>query len=289
MTTEISFDSVASGFPYHAALIQLAASSGGSPGHGHADYTEFVFVVNGSVRHCVNGMEQRLSRGDLVLVRMSDVHAFVLDYGSSVEFINVALPMGTWRSLALASGLPADLFDHNVAPPIVGLTRDGLARTETAFRGVLENFHEGPHGLALTQFWAIAVEALVERDGANDDRTIPPWLVDACQAMSDERNLRGGVSRLAALAAVSRGHLARTTRAHFGQSPVEYVSELRLTRAATLLTSTIDPVGTIAKRCGFSSTSYFSRQFTQKYGISPRAYRQRRQQESSRLLWPMTN
>lgn len=124
---------------------------------------------------------------------------------------------------------------------------------------------------------------MLDRVGVEDDASAA-WLITACRAMAAEENLRAGVPRLAELAAVSRSHLARTMQATFGHSPVEHVTELRLTHAAALLTSSDEPVGSIAQRCGFASVSYFSRQFSNRFGISPRPYRTQRVNDQQRLL-----
>ena len=93
--------------------------------------------------------------------------------------------------------------------------------------------------------------------------------------MTIEDNLRAGLPRLLTLAMVSHGHLSRMMRQHYGCTPVEFVTSSRLAHAATLLTSTTAPVGRISDRCGFASQSYFSRRFSDQFGVSPRLYRDR--------------
>lgn len=89
-----------------------------------------------------------------------------------------------------------------------------------------------------------------------------------------EDNLRAGVGRLVHLAAVSHGHLARSLNLHHGTTPVAFVNQRRLHHASLLLTTTNESIGRIAERCGFSSQSYFDRRFSERFGCTPRAYRQ---------------
>lgn len=56
-------------------------------------------------------------------------------------------------------------------------------------------------------------------------------------------------------------------------SPVSYLIQYRLTRAASLLTSVDISVVRIAERCGFENNSYFCRKFREFYGCSPLEYR----------------
>lgn len=282
----LRYGTVAPALPFHAAHIQIAAGVTGTPPHGHADFVEFMLVTDGSVVHHVNGVEQLLDVGDLVLVRTSDVHSFWTPATNGVKFINVAIPVFAWRALAVACDVPADGLASGAVPPSVPAAHDRSVEVSDAMHGALAAFHRGPAGLDRARLWVAATAALTARGHAEAEPPWPAWLTDAATKMTEEHNLRGGVDRFADLAAVSRGHLARMVRAAYGQSPVEYVTALRLARAAALLSSGGEPVGTIAKRCGFSSLSYFSRKFTQAHGLSPRAYRRAVARQADTIVWP---
>ena len=53
----------------------------------------------------------------------------------------------------------------------------------------------------------------------------------------------------------------------------EYLTFIRLQRAALELVSTADSVTEIALRCGFSDGNYFKDAFKKKYGVTPSKYR----------------
>ena len=72
---------------------------------------------------------------------------------------------------------------------------------------------------------------------------------------------------------MSRGAFAEHFREAFGRTPIDSLREIRLRRAAQLLTATDLPVKTIASRVGFESRSYFSRAFKDFAGIDPAGYR----------------
>ena len=54
---------------------------------------------------------------------------------------------------------------------------------------------------------------------------------------------------------------------------VNYVNELRLTRAAMLLTTTDNPIIEIAGQSGFNNISNFNRAFKMYYDMTPSKYR----------------
>jgi AraC family transcriptional regulator of arabinose operon len=80
---------------------------------------------------------------------------------------------------------------------------------------------------------------------------------------------------LAERVCLSPSRLAHLVKAQTGATLLEAITRMRLREAARLLEFTDRPVRAIAEDVGFSSPWYFSRRFTQRYGLSPRAYRAR--------------
>ena len=72
---------------------------------------------------------------------------------------------------------------------------------------------------------------------------------------------------------LSYAHQCRVFKQCYGISPLQYVTELRMTRIKNLLRDTDYPVSRIADMAGFESLGYFSRCFKNNAGVSPRAYR----------------
>ncbi len=58
-----------------------------------------------------------------------------------------------------------------------------------------------------------------------------------------------------------------------GLSPKQYQLEVRMERAARLLTESELPVGAIAEQVGYDSIYHFSRQFKRTFGVAPAHYR----------------
>lgn len=81
------------------------------------------------------------------------------------------------------------------------------------------------------------------------------------------------VESLAELAAMSRSSFARRFGEIFDQSPIDFVTRVRLRLAAHLLVTTDVPVKLIAQTVGYQSRSYFSRAFRAAYGQDPAGYR----------------
>jgi two-component system response regulator YesN len=70
-------------------------------------------------------------------------------------------------------------------------------------------------------------------------------------------------------------HLARQFRRQTSQSVFQFVRDVRINHAKTLLLDPSQTLTTIATRCGFNSLAFFSRTFKKTTGHSPSRYRER--------------
>lgn len=71
---------------------------------------------------------------------------------------------------------------------------------------------------------------------------------------------------------LSRIQLYRKVKALFGLSPIDIIRSFRLSKSAILLKEKRLTVSEVAYECGFSSPSYFTRCFKEKFGVSPSTY-----------------
>lgn len=83
------------------------------------------------------------------------------------------------------------------------------------------------------------------------------------------------VVRLCADIGMSRMTLYRKLQSLTGQSPNEFIRDIRLKSSARLLLSHPDlSIAEVADRVGFSSANYFAKCFKAKFGVQPTVYRQ---------------
>jgi AraC-like DNA-binding protein len=68
-------------------------------------------------------------------------------------------------------------------------------------------------------------------------------------------------------------HYQREFSALFGQTPAEFMRELRLARAKQLLLRSGMPVAEICCEVGYSSRTTFTREFARKHGEPPAEFR----------------
>ncbi|MEO7213847.1 two-component regulator propeller domain-containing protein [Mucilaginibacter sp.] len=80
------------------------------------------------------------------------------------------------------------------------------------------------------------------------------------------------VEKLSKYVGMSRGSLYNKLLELSGYTPVEYIRQVKLEKAAALLETSDYNVAQIAYMTGFGTPSYFSRTFKSKYGVLPSEY-----------------
>lgn len=83
------------------------------------------------------------------------------------------------------------------------------------------------------------------------------------------------VAQIARVANLSPFHFQRMFRHAFGQTPMQFLQEQRLTAARRLLLTTDHSVAAVCLAVGFESHGSFSWLFHKRFGLSPRSFRAR--------------
>ncbi|MGE0791582.1 MAG: helix-turn-helix transcriptional regulator [Sandaracinaceae bacterium] len=126
----------------------------------------------------------------------------------------------------------------------------------------------------------LAVEAIVEavlvtllRATPHESRRTPtdPRIAAAVERIRAEHASSLAVDDLARTASMSRYHFSRLFREQTSMSPYQYLTQVRLERAAELLRSD-RTVTAAAIDAGFRDLGRFARAFRDRYGVSPSEY-----------------
>lgn len=80
------------------------------------------------------------------------------------------------------------------------------------------------------------------------------------------------INQYAKISGVSSCWFIRCFRTYTGKTPVEYLTEIRMSKAKELLYSSSFTIGEIAQNIGYQDALYFSRIFKKAVGLSPQNY-----------------
>lgn len=81
------------------------------------------------------------------------------------------------------------------------------------------------------------------------------------------------LTKVAEAAFLSPNYLSQLLKKHTGQAFVDWLTSRRMEKARDLLSHTSERVSSIAHQVGFLDEAYFTRRFSQRFGISPTGFR----------------
>ncbi len=270
------------------AFKAIRSSGFDCPWHVHAEY-ELILVIEGHGYRIVGDNISRLSAGDLVLVGPGLPHIWQDEPFSGprasvhfllIQFEDKLIGDGLLRLPAME---PVRRLLHraNRGLHIVGQTHAKVA--------ALMNHMANVKGMErVLHFLSI----LVILAGSEDCRPIASAGFTADTSLYDEERMDrvfqflnsqvGRAVRLAEAARIvhlSEGTFSRFFRLHTGKTFPEFVNELRIGRACSLLMEDNLNITEVAFECGFTNLSNFNRQFLKLKGLSPREFRLQLQQK----------
>jgi transcriptional regulator GlxA family with amidase domain len=120
---------------------------------------------------------------------------------------------------------------------------------------------------------------------AGGTRIGPGALERARRWLEERTELPYDLNAVAQAAATSPRSLLRHFRAAHGHSPLQYLHQLRATRARMLLETTYLGIDAIAEACGYRDAAMFRRIFRAATGLTPSDYRDRFRLRTPRRDW----
>ncbi|NDV81940.1 two-component regulator propeller domain-containing protein [Bacteroides sp. 51] len=114
-------------------------------------------------------------------------------------------------------------------------------------------------------------EKIVKIERKSNDEILIEKIMKTINEHLDDPNLN--VEMLAANAGMSRVHMHRKLKELTNQSARDFIRNIRLKQAATLLSEKKLTVSEVAYATGFSNISHFSSSFKELYGMSPTEYK----------------
>ncbi|GAA1596916.1 GlxA family transcriptional regulator [Actinoplanes couchii] len=174
---------------------------------------------------------------------------------------------------------PAALVDDSVL-----YVRDGAVATSAGIASGIDlalALVEDDLGPAVAAAVARELVVHVRRNGSSAPQSpflsrrdhLDPVVHRVQQLLADRFAEAHTLPSLARAAHVSVRALTAAFTAATGVTPLQYQQELRIGHAGNLLTATGRPIDDIARDCGYADARHFRRLFTERHGVSPRAFR----------------
>ena len=117
------------------------------------------------------------------------------------------------------------------------------------------------------------LEGSIEQPSASAKDVVPTIVLKAIDYLNVNYSDKITLDDLAEVFFVSKGTLIYNFKKYTNCSPIDFLLNVRLTKAKEFLLNTKKSVEEISELCGFSSSNYFGLIFKQKEGLSPANYR----------------
>lgn len=263
---------------FHFTRGMLPKSAPRNP-HGH-DHFELFWLYHGEARHMVNGHRQKLSEGDVILIRPQDIHS-LQGKGEETHFVNIIIPPEVIQGLATRHPGLREYFFNETADIPETYHLDSRELVDLSARAkALEGGPRTPLPLEAFLLTFFASQLKGEERGLR--REVPKWLRTACNAAHAPDVFREGAAGLVRASGKGHAHVSRVMRKTLDQTPSDYVNEIRMAHAADRLVGSSDGLAEIAQDCGLENMSHFHRLFRKHHHMTPRAFRLRYQRDAIR-------
>ena len=178
-----------------------------------------------------------------------------------------------------AAGLLQDGMEFFTSPPVLRILPEESSReAESLAQESLEIQRQRRSGCSLAVLETFLAAARLALQAGAEPSGIEPKIALTLMFMEENYSRDITLNDLAGLIGVSISHYRRNFRRVLGFSPIDFLLDLRLDRAAALLSETGLPIAETASRTGFGDANYFSRLFSRRKGCSPRRWRQSRRE-----------
>ncbi|MBQ7938524.1 MAG: AraC family transcriptional regulator [Oscillospiraceae bacterium] len=254
------------------------------PWHWHDEF-EANIIESGTAVLKLEGEEYHLKAGDGYLINSETLHSL-----SSLDNSHCKIKSMIFRKDVIG-GKPGSLFWTKYVSPVTerrdfygwvlkkDLTwqkeiLDSLKKIFSLFESEEDDFEIKTREL-LSKILSVTVKNLPPENPENKKTTqnniskIKVMLLYIWQNYSKAITL----SDIANAGAASKNDCMLCFAETVGTSPIQYLKNYRLEKAAEYLTFSEKKVSEIAELCGFQDKSYFSKSFFQKFGQKPLDYR----------------
>jgi len=223
---------------------------------GMKNFVQFFWCVKGEGELFLEGEWMPMHPGDVVYRLPMEEHRLRSRNGEW-EYRWIAFDGPGARDFMLSYGYPRTCFHAGICPHELFISFENHLRDRTPY--------------AWRQMVADVVSILAAAGGCNEESSLENRIlretIRICKENFGNPNLN--VNALAERLEIDRSTLRRIFRKKMNQLPSEYLSQLRLQHAFSMLKQTFLPLSEIACRSGFQDVNYFCRVIRKSTGRTP--------------------
>mgnify|MGYP002517548809 CR=1 FL=1 len=253
--------------------------------HWHEEF-EYILAIKGQLTVNVNKAQLILQTGQGVFINSGVLHAV-----EQAEKEDALLHSGVFQP-RLVGGMDTIFWQKLIRPLLqpgapayflLDKTMDWQQQVLACLHDAWQAVAEEPPGYEnevryqlSSALWQLSAQCTADRTKVSQQEQIAAERMKKMLRFVEEHYAEElTVERIATCVALSESACLRSFRQLLGITPIQYVKQFRVEKAAEMLRTTRLKTGEIGAECGFADGSYFIKTFREIKHCTPKEYRQR--------------
>lgn len=243
----------------------------GGHSYGPRYYNQYSahFIISGKGTYIADGKSYNLHAGEGFMIIPNMLITYIADEEDPWEYIYANFTGADSKSLVQSAGLGEEnvIFSYEMTEEMIkDLNRMREYSADASAKGY-----------DVTGCFLLAMSRLVRAESERRSGALLPehYIRRALSFIDDNYHNNIKISQIAANIGVDRTYLYKIFKKNLNISPVKYLKNYKLDRAAALMEHDGITLEDIALSVGFCDTSHFSKSFSKKFGVTPGEYRRR--------------
>ena len=256
------------------------------PKHRH-NHVEVIYMCQGTTTHIIDGNQVVLEEGDLLFLNQNAEQEILPAKETDIavnfivlpEFFNMAFEMMGEENNVLKEFLVGTLCRKNELASYLYFHVSEILPIQNLIENMVWTiFYDMTNKRSCNQITMglLLLQLLNYMDKMETGSTrFDTELAGTVLNYIEEHYKNGSLTELAEMMRYDVYWLSREIKKRTGKTYKELLQAKRMSQAAYLLTSSAIPVTDIIESVGYDNTSYFYRKFRERYGMSPKEYREK--------------
>lgn len=237
--------------------------------HLHLD-PEVIYVMEGEADITVDDTEYHLSHKDFILINASRRHSYQVDQKSLIGSLHLPYRL-------ISAHVKSDAFFVDINSVTAG-NRQDLSEIAKILEELFLSGYDSKNIFSLYRLYYKLMEVItlkfIEKGGNESDRPSGNnRLAEIEEYINRNLQQNASLSGLADHLYLSNSYLSKYFKKHFGANFLDYVNDVRISRALSDIRYTNHSMTKVALNVGFTNLRMFNKVFKAKYGVSPTLYR----------------
>lgn len=254
--------------------------------HWH-DFYELVIITSGFGRQNINNISYSVSAGDVFVITGKNTHYF--EEYRNLSIVNIMFSRRVFQGiLEYLNRIPGYHLIFSFEPELrtgrefhntLHLSTQSLSYVSGVIRKMESEFKRNDLGCAaavLTYLHELIIFLSRSPDSRDKNNSVTR-LADLFSTLEASFQEDWPLERMAKHTGMSVNTLLRTFRSATRQTPLKYLTSIRLNAANNLLVNTNLSISEIAFSCGFHDSNYFGMVFQRKFKMTPSKFRRTKQ------------